>query len=231
MADYFLFIKFFQRKSFLLIFSGLKSELVPKKEGRITYEGLDTIPTDGKTPPDLVGRKSFLIVSKVLRVDFKYFLKLVGHRRHVDESTLTYKAGCLNGAKETDLVDNDGTLKPGGACESASFNGAHDSSSDSDAYEPLVRPRRRRKSKETCQNKNDTNSNRPVSGLPPTPKVHMGACFLKVFNGCPLKLNCAASWVHSETKEQHILFGADEGIYTLNLNKLHESTMDRVGFF
>ena len=31
--------------------------------------------------------------------------------------------------------------------------------------------------------------------------------------------------------DQHILIGADEGIYTLNLNELHESTMELVSSF
>jgi len=31
--------------------------------------------------------------------------------------------------------------------------------------------------------------------------------------------------------DQHILIGADEGIYTLNLNELHESSMELVSLF
>lgn len=83
-----------------------------------------------------------------------------------------------------------------------------------------------------------------VNGLPPTPKVHMGACLMKVFNECPLKVHCAASWVHPDTHDQHVLLGkkflilelllnfvfegCDEGIYCLNLNELHDATLDQL---
>lgn len=90
--------------------------------------------------------------------------------------------------------------------------------------------------------------NHPVSnGLPPTPKVSlvrqqfyrfftmrfvlqvlMGACFSKVFNGCPLHINCTASWINPDTRDQHIIIGADEGIFNLNMNEIHDAVIDQL---
>ena len=41
-----------------------------------------------------------------------------------------------------------------------------------------------------------------------------------------MRIYCTASWIHPDTHNQHILVGADEGLYTLNLNEIHENAMD-----
>ncbi|CAI4229773.1 unnamed protein product [Auanema sp. JU1783] len=76
----------------------------------------------------------------------------------------------------------------------------------------------------------DSNADRPKTffGLPITPKVAMGACFSKMLSDCSFRINCASSWIHPGSCIQYILLGCEEGIYSIDTSKLHESDMTKI---
>lgn len=81
---------------------------------------------------------------------------------------------------------------------------------------------------------------RPVTyfGLPPTPKVPMGACFASMLHDCPQRVNCATTWVQgpsntvssdgSPSSTELLLLGTEEGIFAVDLNRLHDGEMRKI---
>ncbi|XP_050517082.1 mitogen-activated protein kinase kinase kinase kinase 5 isoform X10 [Diabrotica virgifera virgifera] len=147
-------------------------------------------------------------------------------RRHssVDEIFGLVTSMNLTGQRQRSLSDSSRTGRTN-RDSSREVNGTeedpnHEGESSDMVTCPPVPPRKHRR--------RHTPPRPPSNGLPPTPKVHMGACFSKVFNGCPLRIHCTVSWINPDTRDQHILIGAEEGIYNLNLNELHETCIDQL---
>lgn len=148
-------------------------------------------------------------------------------RRHssVDEIFGLVTSMNLTGQRQRSLSDSSRTGRSNRENRDREVNGTgddanHEAGSNDMVTCPPVPPRKHRR--------RHTPPRPPSNGLPPTPKVHMGACFSKVFNGCPLRMNCTVSWINPDTRDQHILIGAEEGIYNLNLNELHETCIDQL---
>uniref|UniRef100_A0A8C8ZIV8 Mitogen-activated protein kinase kinase kinase kinase n=1 Tax=Prolemur simus TaxID=1328070 RepID=A0A8C8ZIV8_PROSS len=70
-------------------------------------------------------------------------------------------------------------------------------------------------------------SDQPPLLPPKKEKMKRKGCALlvKLFNGCPLRIHSTAAWTHPSTKDQHLLLGAEEGIFILNRND-QEATLE-----
>jgi hypothetical protein len=81
----------------------------------------------------------------------------------------------------------------------------------------------------TLKSKQDkTTTSLSSNGIPSVPRVHMGAGFMKIFNECPLEIHASYCWINNETRDQLVLIAAEEGVYSLNLNELHDATLELV---
>ncbi|CAF2398571.1 unnamed protein product [Rotaria sp. Silwood2] len=79
----------------------------------------------------------------------------------------------------------------------------------------------------TLKSKQDKTTMSTLSnGIPSVPRVHMGAGFMKIFNECPLGIHASYCWINNETRDQLVLIAAEEGVYSLNLNELHDATLE-----
>ncbi|CAF1266067.1 unnamed protein product [Rotaria sordida] len=79
----------------------------------------------------------------------------------------------------------------------------------------------------TLKSKQDKTTMSTLSnGIPSVPRVHMGAGFMKIFNECPLEIHASYCWINNETRDQLVLIAAEEGVYSLNLNELHDATLE-----
>ncbi|XP_001641110.3 mitogen-activated protein kinase kinase kinase kinase 3 isoform X2 [Nematostella vectensis] len=81
---------------------------------------------------------------------------------------------------------------------------------------------------ESAHSRHMSEGNLPGIPLPKAPPP-VTTCFSKIFNECPLHIYCTATWVNPSSHCKHILIGAEEGIYSLNISDhVHDMEMEQI---
>ena len=57
----------------------------------------------------------------------------------------------------------------------------------------------------------------------------MGACFNKILGDCPMRINCATTWIDGD--KQYLILGCEEGIFYVDANVSEAGELVRVIFF
>uniref|UniRef100_A0AC35U9J3 Non-specific serine/threonine protein kinase n=1 Tax=Rhabditophanes sp. KR3021 TaxID=114890 RepID=A0AC35U9J3_9BILA len=76
--------------------------------------------------------------------------------------------------------------------------------------------------------KSETEPTSHFRGVLSTPAVKMGACFINIFHGCEYRIHCTATWTNPQTKKKLLIIGAEEGLFTLDLEMLHEAALEPI---
>lgn len=98
---------------------------------------------------------------------------------------------------DDDELNNGSTIKrapTSNSKESQQTTDEHDIDTNNNTLERTIDLENSNDNNNTLQVKSDHN------GIPSVPRVHMGACFMKIFNQCPLELHASYCWVNSETR-------------------------------